>query len=558
MSRTELSWEEYLATLKPHEHPTLPGSPANPDHPPLLRLAYAGVGLLVTATGSLGNAAYSANAQLLAGAFGLNQVQVAWVPVVYVMTNACANLLLIKFRQQFGLRLFSELVLSVFVAVTVAHFVVTDFGSLLAVRAVFGICAAGLSTLGILYLIQAFPAAHRMKGLIIGIGLASFGAPAVRIFSPDLLDLAGWRGVELLELGLALVSIAAVFALRLPHAERVKVFQRLDFVSVALFAPGVALLCAVLGLGRIVWWTDAAWIGWALAGAIALLSATFTIEHSRERPLIDLRWLGTRDILRMGLIILIVRVVMSEQTSGAVGFLQQLGVGPHQLPELFGVILLATAAGTLVSAFTLNMDKLYLPIAAALALIAVGAFLDSHANSLVRPQNLFFSQSLIAFAAALFIGPALLIGIAPLLEKGMSHMVSFIVIFSTGQNLAGLAGSALIGTVVQLRAQAHTSHLAEGIVASDPDVALRLQQLSGAYAHTLVDPARREAAGFSLLQQQLAQQAQVLAYNDLFRVIAAIAALGALWIGVVHLRNRAAARKATMAGASSTAAQAVD
>ena len=28
----DLPWDDYLATLKPHERPALPGSPATPDH----------------------------------------------------------------------------------------------------------------------------------------------------------------------------------------------------------------------------------------------------------------------------------------------------------------------------------------------------------------------------------------------------------------------------------------------------------------------------------------------------------------------------------------------
>src|SRR5690606_5230912 len=35
----DLPWEDYLATLKPHERPVLPGSPATPDHTTPWRLA---------------------------------------------------------------------------------------------------------------------------------------------------------------------------------------------------------------------------------------------------------------------------------------------------------------------------------------------------------------------------------------------------------------------------------------------------------------------------------------------------------------------------------------
>ncbi|MGU3455629.1 MFS transporter [Brevundimonas sp. M1A4_2e] len=540
----DLPWEDYLATLKPHERPVLPGSPATPDHTTPWRLAYAFVGVLVALTGSLGNAAVTADLPQLAGALGVTMTEAAWLPVVFVMTNACMNLLLVKFRMQYGLRLFTEIILVVFLATAAAHLFLEDFGSTLVVRGVAGMAAAGMSTLGILYIIQAFPAQHRLKGIIIGVGLSSLAIPLARLGVMRLLDLDQWRAFYMFELGLVLVALPAVFALRMPPSQRVRVFERLDFVTFALFAPGVALLTAVLGLGRVVWWTEAAWIGWALVGAILLLTAAALIEYNRTNPLIDLKWLAGRDLVRLLLAILLVRIVLSEQTTGAVGFLQQMGLVPQQMQGLFLVMLVATAAGTLVSAFTLNPMKLWKPISIALVMIAVGAFIDTHATVLTRPTQLYFSQALLAFAAAFFIGPTMILGFGQVLQGGGKNMVSFIVLFSIGQNVGGLMGSALVGTIQTLREKFHSSQLSESIGLGDPETVLRLQQLGGAYAHVIGDAAQRQGAALRLLQQQVSQQAQVLAYNDVFLLISGAAAIGAAWVALNHYRPRLEARRA--------------
>lgn len=540
----DLPWEEFLATLKPHERPVLPGSPATPDHTTPWRLAYAFVGVLVALTGSLGNAAVTADLPQLAGALGVTTTEAAWLPVVFVMTNACMNLLLVKFRMQYGLRLFTEIILVVFLATAAAHLFLEDYGSTLIVRGVAGMAAAGMSTLGILYIIQAFPAQHRLKGIIIGVGLSSLAIPLARLGVMRLLDLDQWRAFYMFELGLVLVALPAVFALRMPPSQRVRVFEKLDFVTFALFAPGVALLTAVLGLGRIVWWTEAAWIGWALAGAIVLLTAAVLIEYNRTNPLIDLKWLAGRDLVRLLLAILLVRIVLSEQTTGAVGFMQQMGLVPQQMQGLFVVMLIATAAGTLVSAFTLNPMKLWKPISIALVMIAVGAFIDSHATVLTRPTQLYFSQALLAFAAAFFIGPTMILGFGKVLQGGGKNMVSFIVLFSIGQNVGGLMGSALVGTIQTLREKFHSSQLSESISLGDPETVLRLQQLGGAYAHVIGDAAQRQGAALRLLQQQVSQQAQVLAYNDVFLLISGAAAIGAAWVALNHYRPKLEARRA--------------
>lgn len=73
------------------------------------------------------------------------------LPAVYVMTNVSINLLLVKFRQQFGLRAFTEGFLVLYVLVTFFHLFVNDLSSAMMVRAAHGMVAAALSSLGIYY-----------------------------------------------------------------------------------------------------------------------------------------------------------------------------------------------------------------------------------------------------------------------------------------------------------------------------------------------------------------------------------------------------------------------
>ena len=142
----------------PHERPMMPGSPSTPLHPWRLRVAYAVVGLLVSLTGGMSNALVSANLQNLQGALGAYAAEMAWLPAVYVMTNVSMNLLLVKFRQEFGLRLFTEIFLGLYAVVAFAHLFVNDLRSAIAVRARPRHDGRGVSSLGIYYTLQAFPA----------------------------------------------------------------------------------------------------------------------------------------------------------------------------------------------------------------------------------------------------------------------------------------------------------------------------------------------------------------------------------------------------------------
>ena len=237
----------------PDEKPMLPGSPSTPAHPTPLRFAYLFVGILVTITGGLGNALVVVNLVNLQGVLGAYSTETNWLPVAYVMTNASMNLLLVKFRQQFGLRLFTEFFLVLYALVTFAHLFVNDLNSAIAVRAAHGMLGAAVTPLGLYYTLQAFKKEWRLKGVALSLGAAQLALPLAYIFSNDLLQIAEWRGLYLFELGLAVVSLAAVLLLKLPPGDRFKAFRPMDFVTFALFAPGVALLCVVLTFGRELW-----------------------------------------------------------------------------------------------------------------------------------------------------------------------------------------------------------------------------------------------------------------------------------------------------------------
>lgn len=512
-----------------HERPTMPGSPSTPLHSTARRWAFAVVGVIVALTGGLGNALVVANLPYLQGALGATSQDIAWLPAAYIMTNVSMNLLLVKFRQQFGLRAFTELFLVLYALVTLAHLFVNDIDSAIAVRAAHGMVGAALSTLGLYYMIQAFPQKWRLKALVLGIGTAQLATPLARLVSEDLLQIAQWRGLYLFELGMALLSLGCVLMLKLPPGDRFKAFEKLDFLTFGLLATGFALFCAVLSLGRIEWWLEAQWIGIASAASIALICAGLAIEHNRSNPLLITRWLGSGAILRLGLAVILFRVVLSEQSVGAVGFLQALNMGSQQLHTLYLVMLLGSVSGLAVSALTINPAHLIKPLLISLAMMAIGAWMDSHSTNLTRQSNMYLSQFLLAFGGTFFLGPTLVLGISGVLANPR-NMVSFSVLFGITQNIGGLIGSAALGTFQVVREKFHSSHVVEHLTLIDPLVQARLQSYSASYSSVIADPSLRNSQGIRAMATAATREANVLAYNDVFMLIALIAVLTMIWI----------------------------
>ncbi|MBL8553088.1 MAG: MFS transporter [Phenylobacterium sp.] len=524
-----------------------PGSLYSPQHTGARRLAYAGMAVLTGLTASFGNALVTVNAPSLAGPLGLYSAQLAWLPAIYIAFNATANLSLVKARTQFGVPRVTAVLLVAYALAAGLQLAWPTFAVAALTRAAAGMAAAALATMTVYGFLQAFPAKVRPLALIFGISLSQLGPVLARMTPVELVVADHGRGLHLMELGVALAALAVTTVVRLPPSDRSRVFERLDFLTIGLTIPGMLLLCGVLSLGRVLWWTDTPWLGWALAGAIPLLMAVAVIEHYRARPLLQTRWIGTVDMMRFAAVAVLVRVALAEQTYGSVGLLTSGGLNNDQLRTLFAVVGGAMALGMVVAALTLSERRIPYQVLAAAAIIGIAAWLDSHANNLTRPGQLYLSQAMIGFGTTLFLGPAMLYGFQRMVARGGDHLVTFVVVFSMTQNLGGLAGSALLGTYQTIAARAHAAALSEHVNAFDPQVAARIQAGASSLSGVVVDPLARGVQGGGLLGQAIAREANILAFNDTFRLVALLALLTVVYVAYIIVFNTIRRRRAAAA-----------
>jgi hypothetical protein len=103
-----------------------------------------------------------------------------------------------------------------------------------------------------------------------------------------------------------------------------------------------------------------------------------------------------------------------------------------------------------------------------------------------------------------------------------------------------------LGSYQVIAARAHAASLTEHLIAADPQVAARLQNGVVVLSNVLGDPALRGAQGAGLLGQALATQANTLAFNDVFRLVAILALGTALYIAYIITVNAARRRRQAM------------
>ena len=505
----------------------LPIQPPPEPMSPARAAIYMVSSLLLFLTQGLGMNLLNANIYQLQGSLSATTSEIAWLSAAYMAPYASMSIGLFKIRAQYGLRRFAELSIICFVFASVLNLFVSDLHSATVVRFLSGMAAAPLSTLGFLYMLEAFPPARKLS---VGVSLAlmntTLAAPIARIISPPLMDLGGWHALYTFEMGLALMALPVVYLLPLTPPPRANVIQKMDILSYLLLAVGFGCLAVFLTLGRLYWWFEAPWLGLLLAGSIAALTLMVALELPRKLPLIDLRWVFSKENMHMAGILLLFRVVSSEQTTTAANFYMQLGLLNEQTQTMYAIILMASIAGGL--ACTVLMLTRYVETAHALALvlIATGAFLDSQSTSLTRPEQMYLSQAMVAAGAAMFLPPVMSRGFAAAMARGPAFIVNFLLIFLFTQSIGALLAQAALGSFVTLREKFHSNVLVEHILLTNPFVAQRVSQLSASYGKVITDKSLLNAEGLQLLGQQVTREANILAYNDAFLVIAVASAIG--------------------------------
>lgn len=498
--------------------PVTPAAPPPFVPKPLpIALLYALTSVTAFIMQGLGTAMISTNLPLIAGPLEATQNEAAWLMAAYLFPNASLGLFLFKVRTQYGIRQFCELAIIPYVVISLAHLWVNDLSLSIALRFFAGAAAAPISSMGFLYMLEIFPPAQKLRwGQCLALVGLSLATPLAGLISPSLLDLHDLRGLYLVELALALIVFGLIYILPLTSPPRAKVISSMDYLSYGLLATSMGSLAVFFTMGRLYWWLEADWLAWVLITGIVSGTLCIMLELNRKNNLIDVRWIGSREILHFAGVLLVFRMLLTEQSTGAINFFRQLGLFNEQMAHLYWAILIASVISGLFCGLIMKPGREPYIHLLSLILIAAGTLMDSYSTALTRPDQMLVSQSLIAFGSGLFLPPAMAVGFAAALKKGLTYIISFIAVFLFTQKVGAFIGSALFGTFVTWREQYHSAILTARLLPTDPLVIQRINQYVAAYSRTGSDAAQHTIQGTSAFAKQVQQQAYVLAYDDAF------------------------------------------
>ena len=483
-----------------------PPPPPHPDRPPIaLVVAVVMTAIFEVLDITIVNVAIPH----MLGAFGATPDQISWVLTSYLVSAAVVMPLTGYLSTWLGRRRLLLFAICGFVLSSALCGMAWNLESMVVFRLAQGICGAPLVPLSQAILLDVFPRERHGQALAI-FGLGIMVAP---VFGPVLggylTETYSWRMVFYINVPLGLFALLLSIGYLPQRAIRE---IKTDWVGLALLVVAVGALQFILDQGQMRDWFNSRLI---VAGTVVTVFATaafFLRGWNKPDNIIDLTLLKDRNFVAGTLAITAYGISLFGWMALMPLFSQRLlGYPPSMAGTLFipravvSAITLAITGSILIRMF----DTRYL-VAAGLVLTAVGTFLMSHYSLYTDYWGIAVPGIWSGIGTGLFFVPLTSAAFANIRKAQYDEASG---VYSLMRGIGGSAGIAVVSWLFVRQTQIHWNELSAHITPYNPALLPYLAQ------HGL-NPYSPQAA--PLVTYEIARQAQILAFNDLFWFIGVV------------------------------------
>jgi DHA2 family multidrug resistance protein len=459
----------------------------------------------------------------IAGSTASTNDEAEWVLTVYLVANAVFLPASSWFAQKFGRKRFLFISITVFTVASFACGIAPTLPLILFARAVQGAGGGALQPLAQAILIESFPPEKQGQAMglyALGVVLAPVVGPA---FGGYLTDAISWRWAFYINvpIGILALLMQSRFLEDPPYIKNAKP-GKIDGIGLGLLGLWVGCMQFVLDKGQEDDWFGSIEIRWAVVVMIVGLVAFLVREFTHEKPLIDLRAFGNRNLAIGSALIFMLGAAIYSLTSVLPVFYQTLmgyqasSAGLAVSPRGLGSIVAAVLAGVLAS--RLDPRKI---VAVGFGVLTFSTMWMSSLTLDIAPTTLFWPIVLGGLGMSLVFVPLSGVALGTIRKDQVGNASG---IFNFLRNIGGSCGISAANTIAMRHLQTHRNENAHWLSGASWMLQRQLHLLTQRM-QLHAGPRRAMLRAFSITQTTLDHQAQLWAYVDVFRYLALLCAV---------------------------------
>jgi DHA2 family multidrug resistance protein len=468
----------------------------------------------------------------IAGSLSATVDEATWTLTSYLVSNAIILPLTGWLSNFFGRK--RMLMMSV-TGFTIASFLcglAPTLPFLIVCRVIQGACGGGLQPISQAVLLESFPPEDRGKAM----GFWGLGIVVAPLLGPVLggwlTDSYSWRWVFYINVPIGLASLVMTRAFVFdPHYIR-RASSKIDYWGIGMLAVGIGTLQLVLDKGQEKDWFGTSWITVATVLAVVALVGFIFYELSVADPVVNLRVFKDRTystgvflmaMLGVGLYGTTVLIPLVLQT--LLGY-PALRAGIAMAPRGLGSFIAMPVVGLIMGKF--DPRKL---LTVGMVVCALTLFQFSRLNLQAGYWDYFWPQFEMGLSLGLVFVPLTTTSMSLIPKETMGNATS---LFNLVRNLGGSIGISAVNTVQLRREQANIDVLGQHV---NPYSASARQML-GALQHMFLsrggDAVSATNQAREMVFRMVEQQASMLAYNTVFRLLGGLFLLLVPFIFLMH------------------------
>ncbi|HWF98867.1 MAG TPA: DHA2 family efflux MFS transporter permease subunit [Steroidobacteraceae bacterium] len=493
----------------------------------------------------------------IAGATSSSYDQATWVLTSYLIANAIVIPMSGWLSDVFGRKRYYMTSVAIFTFASLCCGLAPSLGFLIVARILQGVGGGGLQPVTQAMLIDTFPPASRGKAMSV-YGFTVILAPMIGpLLGGWITDQFSWHWIFLINVPVGLLSLTLVETMvdepPLIVEERRQRWAR----GVHFDLPGAALIALALGSLEVMldrgvqedWFASPLIRGAALVAGACLLA--FVLWEIIERdPLLDMSLFRYRSFASATFIIMTIGVILFGTTQFIPQLVQEvLGYTAEQAG-------LALTLGGIVTLFTMPLAGILsgyvqprILMGCAFAVEALAMWHMSHFATTVTFSQIALARmwqgAPIPFLFVPLISAAY-VGVPGAKTNRASAMIS------VGRNLGGSIGISLVQALLARRQQFHQARLVLGLQPLNPVYAHGIHALTRTLTARGAPPAAASRMAIGALYRIVQRQADMMAFNDVFWVLAIFIVLT---LPTIFLLKRAPLQHAHARGSPRAATQ---